>query len=214
MRRWPETRGQTKRWFVLVDGDPELRNWVQAEARSRGVKITLVLDIIHALQYLWRAGEDLCGEEEAAVEDWVLPRLERILSGKVSDVVAGMTRSATKRGLSKGQRRSVNQCANYFLNRVGMMQYGELLKMGAPIATGAIEGSCKHLINDRCDLCGARWTVKGAEAILKLRAVYISGDFDEYWKHHEAAERKRNHEERYLDGRPAPVRARRHLRAI
>lgn len=205
---------QTKRWFVLVDGDPDLRNWVLAEAKKRGVTVTLVLDFIHALQYLWQAGEDLCGKEESAVEAWVLPRLERILAGKVSDVVAGMTRSATKLGLRKGQRKAVDRCANYYLKRTAMMQYDEILRVGAPIATGAIEGSCKHLINDRCDLCGARWTVKGAEAILKLRAVYISGDFDEYWKHHEAEERKRNHESHYLQGRPTPVGARRHLKAI
>lgn len=205
---------QKKRWFVLVDGDPDLRNWVVAEAKRRGVKVTLVLDFIHALQYLWQAGEDLCGKEERAVEEWVLPRLERILAGKVSDVVAGMTRSATKLGLRKSQRKAVDRCAKYFLKRTAMMRYDELLRVGAPIATGAIEGSCKHLINDRCDLCGARWTIKGAEAILKLRAIHISGDFDEYWKHHEAEERKRNHESQYLHGRPTPVGAKRHLRAI
>ena len=205
---------QGKTWFVLVDGDPELRTWVMAEAEKRGVKVTLVLDVIHALQYLWGAGEALCGKDETSVEAWVLPRLERILAGKVSDVVAGMRRAATKLGLTRSQRKAVDKCANYYLKRKEMMRYGELLAVGAPIATGAIEGSCKHLINDRCDLCGARWTVKGAEAILKLRATFISGDFDEYWKYHEGEERKRNHESRYLEGRPTPVGTRGHLRAI
>lgn len=57
------------------------------------------------------------------------------------------------------------------------MKYNEYLKNGYPIATGIIEGACRYLVKDRMEITGARWGLKGAEAILKLRAIKISGDF-------------------------------------
>ena len=78
--------------------------------------------------------------------------------------------------------------------------YPTALAAGWPIATGIIEGACRHIVADRMDLTGARWSVDGAEAVLKLRAVRANGDFDDYWRHHVAEERKRVHESRYENG--------------
>jgi hypothetical protein len=217
-KRDPE---QTMEWLVLVDGDPELRSWTLQAAKKRGVRVTLVLDIIHALQHLWGAGEALRGPDTQSIEDWVLPRLERLLEGDVAGVAAGMRRAATKRGLKQSQRRAIDKCADYYLKRKRMMNYKALLAAGAPIATGVIEGTCKHLIATRCDLSGARWSVAGADAVLRLRAISLSGDFDEYWKFHEEQEQLRNHTSCY-SGETTPtlepiarcqnvVRLRRHL---
>jgi len=192
---------RSKRWFVLVDGDKKLTRWVRAEARRRGVEITLVLDFIHALEYLWKAAHVFFDRGTPEIEAWVLERLERMLEGRISHVVAGMTRMATVRGLSKEERKPVDKAAKYLLKRVrwGMMRYDELLAIGAPIATGIIEGACRHLINDRMDLTGARWRLPSAEAVLRLRSILSSGDFDEYWRFHEEAEARRNHALRYAD---------------
>jgi hypothetical protein len=86
------------------------------------------------------------------------------------------------------------------------MRYGDALGRGFPIATGVIEGACRHLARDRLDCCGARWSVVGAEAILKLRALRLSGDFDEYWGFHLAREHERNHRSNYADNIvPEPI---------
>jgi hypothetical protein len=195
---------QSKQWLVLIDGDPDLRKWVLQAAEARGVKVTLVLDIIHVLQYLWGAGRDLCGDTNDVIEHWVLERLTRVLSGKISDVVAGMNRAATKLGLKRSQRAGVDKCAEYCLKRKDLMRYGPLLATGAPIATGVIEGTCKHLIANRCDKSGARWSIRGADAVLRLRAIKLSGDFDDYWAFHEGQEMLRNHTSRYA-GNVIPV---------
>jgi hypothetical protein len=77
---------------------------------------------------------------------------------------------------------------------------------GLPLATGAIEGACRYLLQDRLDITGARWSLRGAEAVLKLRALRSSGDFDEYWAFHLAQERARNHEARYAGQQvPGPL---------
>ncbi|MFH1530484.1 MAG: ISKra4 family transposase, partial [Pseudomonadota bacterium] len=189
---------RSKRWLVLVDGDKKLSKWVRAEARRRGVEITLVLDFIHALEYLWKAAHVFFDRGTPEIETWVLERLERMLEGRISHVVAGMTRMATVRGLSKEERKPVDKAAQYLLmrRRWGMMRYDELLTIGAPIATGIIEGACRHLINDRMDVTGARW---------RLRSILSSGDFDKYWRFHEQAEARRNHASRYADGEVPPV---------
>lgn len=207
-----------KRWIVLIDGDRKLERWVKSAAKEFDVTVTFGLDMIHALQYLWKAGMAFHAEGTPVLENWVLERLERILEGKVSDVVAGMTRSATLQELTKEQRKPVDRCALYFLRRKHMMRYDELLAIGAPVATGVVEGGCKYLINDRLDVTGARWSLLGAEAVLCIRALVTSGDFDEYWTFHEANERHRNHDTKYLNQRPPPValpaRGRRHLRVV
>ena len=61
------------------------------------------------------------------------------------------------------------------------MKYDEYLAMGLPIGSGVIEGTCKNLINDRMEGSGMRWSPDGAEAILKLRAVYLSDLLNDFW---------------------------------
>jgi len=198
--RDPEHR---RRWVVLVDGDPKLTRWIKAEARRRGVKITLVLDFIHALEYLWKAAHVFFKESTPEIEAWVLERLRWMLDGRISDVVAGMTRMATLRRISAEERKPVDKAAAYLLKRrrQGMMAYDKLLQLGTPIATGVIEGACRHLINDRMDLTGAVWRLPSAEAVLRLRSIRSSGDFEEYWQFHEKAEAERTHLSRYADGK-------------
>jgi hypothetical protein len=196
LKRDPE---QKKNWYVLIDGDDDLERWVNQAAKRFGVRVTIVLDFIHALEYLWKAGKAFHEEASTELEEWVLDRLHKVLLGKASDVAAGMRRSATLRGLSEDERQAVDKCAGYFLERTHLMRYGELLAAGAPIATGVIEGGCRYLINDRLDVTGARWSLEGAEAVLRLRALVTSEDFDEYWTYHEAEAKRRYHGFRYAN---------------
>jgi hypothetical protein len=85
------------------------------------------------------------------------------------------------------------------------MKYAEALADGLPIATGVIEGACRYLVKDRMDITGARWSLTGAEAVLRLRAIRASGDFDAYWEFHLAQEHARNHAERYEDAKVPDV---------
>ena len=192
-------------WLVLVDGDKKLETAIRRTARAKGAEVNLVLDAIHALQYLWAAGHKLCDEGSPELEKWVLERFQRLLEGRASDVAAGMRRSATKRGLSDEQRGPIDTAANYFLKRKHLMLYDLCLEAGTPIATGVIEGTCRTLINDRLDITGARWSLRGAEAIIELRALMQSGDFDDYWAFHTEREYHRNHASSYADEKPPAV---------
>ena len=123
----------------------------------------------------------------------MLPRLLEILRGKAGYVAGGMRRSATLQSLTTAERKPVDECADYLLHYAPFLKYDEALAAGLPIATGVIEGACRHLVKDRMNVTGARWSLDGGEAVLRLRALRSSGDFDDYWKFHEIREYERNH---------------------
>jgi hypothetical protein len=212
--------GYQKKWCAVVDGNkPQLR-LLQKYARRFGVALTIVLDIIHVAEYLWKAVLAFHAEGSRELEDWVGERLLEVLRGRASQVAAGMRRSATLRGLSAAKRAPVDTCANYLLKYGRYMRYDQYLADGLPIASGVVEGACRHLVKDRMERGGARWGLAGAEAVLRLRALRSSGDFEEYWQFHETQEHKRNHLDRYADGQipeiqtPKGKRQPDHLRAV
>jgi hypothetical protein len=178
---------------VLVDGNNHQLQVIEEQAKKRKIDITVILDIIHVIQYLWAAAHALFGAGNQEAEEWVSQRLERILKGQVSLVAAGMRQSATKAGLSNTRRKPIDTCAEYLLKYSMYMQYNHYLEQGYPIATGVIEGACRHLVADRMDITGARWRLERAEAVLKIRALRSSKDFDQYWEYHKQRELHRNH---------------------
>src|SRR5665811_79983 len=109
-------------------------------------------------------------------------------------------RKATKAKLSPTQRKGADEAANYLTSKTPYLDYPTALASGWPIATGVIEGACRHIVTDRFDVTGARWRLDGAETILKLRALRSNRDFQNYWTWHLTQERHRVHETRYLDG--------------
>ena len=114
-------------------------------------------------------------------------------------MAAAIRRKATTLGLDPQTRRGADRCADYLLSKRDYLNYPQALAQGWPIATGIIEGACRHLVKDRLDLTGARWGLQGAEAILKLRALRSNGDFEQYWTFPLTQELHQVHETRYAD---------------
>jgi hypothetical protein len=193
-RRDPE---QKRPWVMLVDGHRDQLKHIWANIKHFGVEVILILDFIHVLEYLWKAAYCFHPPGSEQAEAWVAERALRILKGKASTVAGGIRRSATLRGLSEKDREAVDECAEYLLNYKDMLKYNEYLAAGLPIATGVIEGTCRHLVNDRMAITGARWGLQRAEAILKLRSLKSSGDSQAYWDFYRDQTLKRNHASQY-----------------
>lgn len=187
-------------WIALVDGNNHQIDRIQAEATRRGVEVTILCDFIHVLEYLWKAAWSFHQEGDPTAEQWVHDKAIAVLQGKATRVAAGLRRAATRRGLNPTKRAGADTCATYLINKEPYLDYPTALHNGWPIATGVIEGACRHLVKDRMDITGARWGLPGAEAVLKLRALRSNGDFDAYWRYHLEQERRRVHESRYLNG--------------
>jgi len=176
----------SKTRVALTDGERALQIRVDGK-----LKVTLILDLMHALEKLWKAAYVFHAEGSLEADLWVLDRTLRILSGDVGQVVKGLRQSITKRGLSGAKRKTLEGVADYLYRNRTRMRYDEYLANGWPIASGPVEGACKHLIKDRMERSGMRWTEHMAEAIVQLRAVYLSGDFDQYWQFHIDEDQKR-----------------------
>jgi hypothetical protein len=190
----------TRTWVALVDGNNHQIDRIQAEAADRGVDITVLVDLVHVLEYLWGAAWCFFEEADPAAEAWVCHRALAVLNGNARDVAAGIRRRASSMGLSPTKRTKADACARYLVNKANYLDYPTALSSGWPIATGVIEGACRYLVKDRMDITGARWSTQGAEAVLQLRAVRTNGDFEAYWRHHLEHERTRVHALRYADG--------------
>jgi hypothetical protein len=187
---------RTRQWIALVDGNNHQIDRIQTEATNRGINVSVVVDFIHVLEYAWDAARCFYHEGDPAAAGWVHERAHEILEGHATKVAANIrTRAAP---LKPDQRTGADTCADYLTNKAPYLDYPTALTAGWPIATGVIEGACRHLVKDRMDITGARWGLDGAEAILKLRALLINGDFDAYWTFHLAQEHQRTHRARYL----------------
>ncbi len=189
-----------KQWVALVDGNNAQIRILRRIAKEKGIDLTIIVDIIHVIEYLWDAGRAFHPESGPELENWVRHRLLGVLRGKAGLMAGGMRRSATRKQLTAEARKPVDTCATYLLNKSPYLCYDRYLCHGFPIATGVIEGACRHLVKDRMEVTGAKWRLEGAEAVLRLRALRSSNDSDEYWDFHESCEYKRNHQDLYASG--------------
>jgi len=186
MQRRDPARSKTH--LALSDGERGLQKLV-----DKTLDVTLILDLIHVVEKLWKAAYVFHAEGSLEAELWVRQRTLRILHGQVSGVVQGLRQSVTKLKLSGAQAKTLSGVANYFYRNRHRMRYDHYLAQGWPIASGPVEGACKNLIKDRMERSGMRWTEAMAEAIVKLRAIYLSGDFEDYWSFHIQQDQQRLH---------------------
>jgi len=95
----------------------QIRAVLEIAARYR-VKATLILDVIHVLEYLWKAAYCFHPDASQEAEAWVTERLRALLSGHdPSQVAAGIRRSATRQQLSAAKRQAVDSSARYLINK-------------------------------------------------------------------------------------------------
>jgi hypothetical protein len=195
----------SRRWVALVDGNNHQIDRIEAEAKARGVEVSVVCDLIHVMEYLWASVWCFFAEGDPAAEAWVANRTLAVLDGNAREVAAGIKRRASTEKLSKQKRTKADAAAKYLTNKAPYLHYPKALAAGWPVASGVIEGACRYLVADRMDITGARWSVHGAEAVLELRAVRANDDFDDfddfddYWQYHLTKQRHRVHETRYAN---------------
>lgn len=199
--------------IALCDGCEALQQRIQ----DTFADFTLILDVIHVSEYLWKAATALWGECDEPRIPWVKAHLHTLLSGQTTQVVSALRDQASQPHTSPQAHRQLTQSAAYFARNAPYMAYDDYLAHGWPIASGVIEGACRHFVKDRFELSGMRWTQDGAEHLLRLRAVHENDDWDAY---HAFRQRQRHvqlyrtpfpdqpvPEELLLDSNPLPLAA-------
>ena len=179
--------------IALCDGCEALQSRIVLQFKG----FILILDFVHANEYLWDVANSLLGETSEQRLEWVKSRTLQILSGQTEQVIAELRRIAKNKKTKVAQRKQLHKTANYFERNLPYMDYQTYLSNGYPIASGAIEGACRHFVKDRFELSGMRWLQTGAENLLRLRAVAENDDWDAYYTY------RREQRQLRLYGQPA-----------
>jgi hypothetical protein len=163
---------------VVADGEKSLWNfaddlfpdWIQ------------VLDIIHVRDKLWLAAHLHYKEESSDAKEYVRERLVALFTGQVDQIIDDFRIALEDGSLSASKADTLRRkVLGYFLNNRDRMRYDKYLAMGLPIGSGLVEGTCKNLINDRMERSGMRWSPEGAEAMVRLRGLFLTDLWESFW---------------------------------
>jgi hypothetical protein len=174
---------------LIMDGEEVL--WTMGEVCLTNESTVEVLDLIHASSYVWKAVQalnphDTIKDQMPIVKGYV----EKILCGEIHGVIRGLRWKATHNGLVGERLKQLEQACFYFENNAQRMRYNEYLAAGYPIASGVIEGACRHVVVDRMEGSGMRWVIAGAQSMLNLRCIHISGHWNHFIDYHIDCEQK------------------------
>lgn len=191
--RNPERKRET---VCIMDGQPSL--WEAAGLFLQGFDVVCVLDLLHVTSRIWQAARLFHPGDDAAARAFVRKHTLQILQGKVLRVIRSWKQQAAKRQLSANARRQLRTILGYFQANSQRMRYHEYLARGYPIASGVIEGACRHYVKDRMERAGMNWVIPGAQAMLDLRSVYLNDQWEEFQDFAVAREIARIHPHRQL----------------
>jgi hypothetical protein len=165
----------------LSDGQPSLET-DRNTYLPRDARTVDILDLLHVLPRLWSVAHlfFLKGTDEA--RRFVRERLPYVLNGNTAELIAEFRQLLTQHGLRGAKAARLRKACQFLENNLHRMKYDEYLKAGYPIATGVIEGACRHVIKDRMERTGMRWKVPGAQAMLELRTISVNGDWAAFQK--------------------------------
>jgi hypothetical protein len=159
----------------LCDGQESL--WDHCAAALPEGEWVGILDLLHVTPRLWDAGKILYGVKGKQVMPSVRHWLTQVLEGKVETVIRTLRRYGKERGLNGAKKKGLARITSYLNKNRQRMRYDEYLREGYPIASGIIEGACRHLIKDRMERAGMHWTMAGAQAMLDVRSVWIGNQW-------------------------------------
>ena len=167
--------------ICLMDGQESL--WTMKTCQQEELKTVDVLDLLHVTPRLWTAAKLFHPREQGLAESFVREQTGRVLRGQVKTVIHSLRARATRRGLSAKKKLKLEEICRYFEKHQERMRYDEYLRRGYPIASGVIEGACRHVVKDRLERTGMSWTRPGAQAMLNLRAIWTCDQWDEFDKY-------------------------------
>ncbi len=171
-------RDPTKKKTVVCLMDGERALW--AEQQEWLPRCIGILDLYHVMERLWQCAYCFHREGSAKAEQFVERQLRMLLEGKVGYMIGRLKRLAGQTQLSREKSKTLAAAIVYFQNNRHHMKYDEYLAAGLPVGSGVAEGACRHVVKDRLEQTGMRWTVPGAQAMLDLRTTHLNDDWNSY----------------------------------
>jgi len=175
---------KNKKVIALVDCGTGLEEGILSAIKAHELEDNLeaiIADIVHVSEYIWKAGNAILGEKYKGRSDWVRGVMKDILESNTEKVIQDLKANVEKTDLTTSKKEQVEKTIRYLTNHGHKMDYKSYLEKGYPISTGLIEGCCGHLIKDRMEHSGMRWTIQGAQNMINLRAVKKNEDWKDYF---------------------------------
>jgi hypothetical protein len=166
---------------LLMDGQDSLWKAGWDYLPEELADVTEILDLLHALAYLWEAAHLFHPNGSGAARAFVKEQARRLLHGEVAAVIHSLRWLGTHHKLKGKRRETLERICGYFHNNAQRMAYDVYLGHGFPIASGVIEGACRCVVKDRMERSGMRWVMSGARAMLDMRCIYLSEVDPMYW---------------------------------
>ena len=142
--------------------------------------IVEILDILHVTPRLWDAANIFYPKDKSKQIIFMKERVLRVLKGEAKLVISGFRQMATKQNMAKSKLDKLEKACHYLEKNLSSMKYNEYLENGYPIASGVIEGACRHFVKDRMERAGMRWSIDGAQAMLDMRSTYLNDDWEQF----------------------------------
>ena len=170
----------TKTVQIVVDGAKGLKHQLEPLLP----KAIFTLDVCHVVEKLWALGHHFHAEGSDELTAWVEELKTLVYAGQAKELIERLEkllRETPKNGPgTKGRRRALASLIGYLQPRLEMMRYGEWIEKDLVIASGQVEGAVRHLVGERFDCAGMRWTQAKAEALLHLRCIELNGDWQKF----------------------------------
>ncbi len=173
----------TQRFVVPIDGGAGLEQKVLHFVKEYGQETHfdgIILDIVHVSEYVWEVANALLGDKSPLRSKWVADELADLLDSKTEKVIAAFQKMLDKTKPPATQKEQIKKAITYFTNHAHKMDYKTYLHKGYPISSALVEANCKHLVKDRMEQSGMRWSDNGAQAMLNIRAVKLNGQLAEF----------------------------------
>jgi len=173
------------RFVVPIDAGKGLEDKVLKCVKEYGLENQfdgIILDIIHVSEYIWDAANALFGEGCNLRVVWVKRMLEDLLNSRTNKVIKDLQNIVDKDDLTDNKKDKIKKAITYFTNHKHKMDYQTFLEKGYPVSSALVESNCKHLVKDRMEHSGMRWSSEGAQSMLDCRAVKLNGDMEEFMK--------------------------------
>ena len=166
---------QAKRVEILGDGAVWI--WKIAEAQFPGA--IQIVDLYHARQHLAELAKLVYGLSAPKWRPWATARYNELDIGKVEKVIGAILKLTPP---SQTVQPHIERERNYFQNNADRMRYAEFRRQGLFVGSGVVEAGCKTIIGLRLKQSGMQWTVRGANAIIALRCLDLSGQWEQFWE--------------------------------
>lgn len=177
---------RARRKACLGDGSKAI--WALFELHLLAAGFVGILDFLHLLVHLYAAAGAVEGKGSDAAWTLYTQWLCWAWAGQVALLLRGLRAAARRLGPppanapEEDPRRILRETVGYVTNNQQRMDYPQYRQQGLPISSAPVESTIKQL-NQRIKGSEKFWYMRGAEAILQVRAAYLSDDerVQKYW---------------------------------